>query len=76
MVSDCVDLEVVPIQKTPPLNKPTPTVDPDENVKPVPLPRNFGIVKVNFTARDFPTPKRESQAQEEEEVTRFYKCSE
>jgi hypothetical protein len=71
-----VDQEVVPIQKTASVNKPKPTVEPDENVKPVPLPRNFGTVKVHFTARDFPTPKRESQTQEEEEVTRFYKCLE
>jgi hypothetical protein len=71
-----VDQEVVPIQKTASVNKPTPTVEPDENVKPVPLPRNFGVVKVHFTARAFPTPKRESQAPEEEEVTRFFKCSE
>jgi hypothetical protein len=66
----------MPIQKTASVNKPTSTVEPDENVKPVPLPRNSGTAKVHFTARDFPTPKRESQAQEEEEVTRFYKCSE
>ncbi|XP_023713410.1 dynein assembly factor 4, axonemal isoform X3 [Cryptotermes secundus] len=64
---DHVDQEVVPFQKTASVNKPTPTVEPDENVKPIPFPRNFGIVKVHFTARDFPTPKRESQAQEEEE---------
>jgi hypothetical protein len=69
MVSGSLEQEVVPICKTASVNEPTPTVESDEDVKPVPLPRNFGIVKVNFTARDFPTPKRESQAPEEEEVT-------
>jgi hypothetical protein len=78
-----VEQKVVPIQKKEigakkdaSIKEPTPVVEPDENMKPVPLPRNFGTVKVHFTARSFPTPKRESQASEEEEVTRFYKCSE
>ncbi|KDR14473.1 hypothetical protein L798_11644 [Zootermopsis nevadensis] len=50
-----------------PTNKSSPAVEPDENVKPVPLPRQNGTVKVHFTARAFPTPQRESQAPEEEE---------
>jgi hypothetical protein len=71
MVSDSLEQEVVPICKAASVNEPIPTVEPDDDVKPVPLPRNFGIVKVNFTARAFPTPQRESQAPEEEEVTRI-----
>jgi hypothetical protein len=54
-------------------NKPSSAVEPDEDVKPVPLPRQCGTVKVHFTARPFSTPKRESQAPEEEEVIGFYK---
>jgi hypothetical protein len=54
-------------------NKPSPAVEPDENVKPVPFPRKCGTIKVHFTARAFPTPKRESQAPEEEEVISFYR---
>jgi len=54
-------------------NKPSPTLEPDENVKPIPFPRNCGTIQVHFTARAFPTPKRESQAPEEEEVISF--CS-
>jgi hypothetical protein len=73
IVSDCLKQDVVPIHKTASVNEPTPTGESDEDVKPVPLPRNFGSVKVHFTARAFPTPKRESQAPEEEEVTRFHK---
>lgn len=34
---------------------------------PVPLPRNIATVEVVFTPREFPTPSRESQAEEEEE---------
>jgi hypothetical protein len=50
--------------------------EPDEDVKPVPLPRNCSTIKVCFTARPFPTPQRESQALEEEEVLKLYECSE
>ena len=45
--------------------------DDDTVVLPMPLPRNQGIIPVRFTPRDFPTPKRESQVQEEEEVFKF-----
>jgi hypothetical protein len=71
IVSGSLEEEVVPIRKTASVNEPTPAVESDEDVKPVPLPRNFGTVKVYFTARAFPTPKRESQVTEEEEVTRI-----
>jgi hypothetical protein len=57
-------------------NLPNSAVEPDENVKPVPLPRNCSTIKVCFTARAFLTPQRESQAPEEEEVLTFYECSE
>ncbi|XP_063240281.1 dynein axonemal assembly factor 4 isoform X2 [Bacillus rossius redtenbacheri] len=33
---------------------------------PVPLPRRSGNIEVNFTVREFPTPCRESQAEEEQ----------
>jgi hypothetical protein len=63
-----------PTNKTASVNEPTPTGESDEDVKPVPLPRNFGSVKVHFTARAFPTPNRESQAPEVEKVTRMLRC--
>lgn len=36
----------------------------------IPLPRNTAMLHVDFTAREFPTPLRESQAEEEEEWLR------
>ena len=40
----------------------------DFNVIPMPLPRNVGTIQTSFTPRAFPTPKRESVAEEEEVV--------
>jgi len=57
-------------------NEPKSTAEPNEDVRPVPLPRNCSTIKVGFTARPFPTPQRESQAPEEEEVLRLYEWSE
>jgi hypothetical protein len=57
-------------------SEPKSTAEPDEDIKPVPLPRNCSTIKVCFTARPFPTPQRESQAPEEEEVLRLYEYSE
>jgi hypothetical protein len=53
-------------------NKLSSAVEPCGSTKPVPLPRNCGTIKVSFTARVFPTPMRESQGPEEEEVISFY----
>jgi hypothetical protein len=83
MVSDSLQQDVISTEnksvisnKNVSTNEPKSTEEPDENVKPVPLPRNCSTIKVCFTARTFPTPKRESQAPEEEEVLRLYECSE
>lgn len=83
MVSDSVQQDVISTEnksmiskKNVSTNEPKSTAEPDEDVKPVPLPRNCSTIKVCFTARPFPTPQRESQAPEEEEVLRLYKCSE
>jgi hypothetical protein len=76
-VSDSVQQEVISTENKSVISKKNiSTNEPDESVKPVPLPRNCSTIKVCFTARPFPTPQRESQAQEEEEVLRLYKCSE
>jgi len=56
-------------------NEPKCTAEPDEDIRPVPLPRNCSTIKVCFTARPFPTPQRESQAPEEEEVLKLYEWS-
>lgn len=41
-----------------------------QTVTPVPLPRSTATLQVDFTPREFPTPSRESQAEEEEEWLR------
>jgi len=83
MVSDSIQQDVISTEnksmiskKNISTNEPKSTEEPDEDVKPVPLPRNCSTIKVCFTARPFPTPQRESQALEEEEVLRLYECSE
>jgi dyslexia susceptibility 1 candidate gene 1 protein len=83
MVSDSVQQDVISTgnksvisKKNTSTNEPKSTEEPDEDIKPVPLPRNCSTIKVCFTARPFPTPQRESQAPEEEEVLRLYECSE
>jgi hypothetical protein len=83
MVSDSVKQDVISTEKQSVIskknvstNQPKSSIEPGENVKPVPLPRTCSTIKVCFTARAFPTPQRESQTPEEEEVLRFYECSE
>jgi hypothetical protein len=82
-VSDAVKQDVISTEnksmiskKNISINEPKSIEEPDEDVKPVPLPRNCSTIKVCFTARPFPTPQRESQAPEEEEVLGLYECSE
>jgi hypothetical protein len=68
-ISDSIQQDVISTENKSVISKKNVcTIEPDENVKPVPLPRNCSTIKVCFTARPFPTPQRESQAPEEEEV--------